>query len=428
MQLRSPGVTIASAPHRHFFNPEVSDWSAVPNPRRILLIVDHFYPVVGGAETLAHEMAQGLAATGDEVHVLTQRVPRAAPAEEQRAGYTVWRMWVPPVAGRLWFMLVAGFYAVRCGPRVDLVHGSGYGSMWPARVAGWLRGVPAVTTIHEVLGENWFLAMGLPRGSAAWFRWLEQRLMRLRFDRYLCVSRYTAERLTRLAGISPDTIDVVYPAVDYDFWQAGRHAARPLRQELGLAVDSRIAIFFGRPGVSKGVDTLLAAAAELAKAPTMPVHFVLLLAHEPAAGRAAAQRMVKESCLSSHVTILEPAPRAELPSYLLAADCVVIPSLSEGFGYSAVEAATLGCPLVVTAGHVFEEVLGDQASYVPPHDPARLAAAIRDVAWASRNSSASRPPLPATFDVGRHIRGVRAAYERACAHRLARSAARCDPS
>lgn len=398
------------------------------NPRRILLIVDHFHPVVGGAETLAHELAQGLAAVGEEVHVLTQRVPRDAPPQEQRDGYSLRRMWVPNILGRFWFLVFAGAYAAVRAPHVDLIHGSGYASMWPARLAAWWRRVPAVATIHEVLGENWFLAAGLSRASAACFRWLERRLMRLRFDRYLCVSRYTAARLTRLVGIAPEKIDVVYPAVDYSFWQEGCHLARPLRKELGLSQNCRIAIFFGRPGVSKGVDTLLAAAAELARDSARQVHFVLLLAHEPAAGRAAAQRMVSQTGINSQVTILEPAPRAELPSYLLAADCVVIPSLSEGFGYSAVEAATLGCPLVVTAGHVFEEVLGDRATYVPSHDPHRLAAAIRDVAWASRNSSASRPPLPATFDVSRHICGVRAAYERACAHRPPRSPPRSDPN
>jgi glycosyltransferase involved in cell wall biosynthesis len=236
--------------------------------------------------------------------------------------------------------------------------------------------------------------------------------MQLRFSRYVCISQYTADRLTQLAGVALDKIDVVYPPIDYEFWQPGRHAARPLREELGFPPNSRIAIFFGRPGVSKGVDTLLAAAAELAKHAERPVHFVLLLAHEPASGRAAALRVVKQSGLSSHVTILEPAPRAELPSYLLAADCVVIPSLSEGFGYSAVEAATLGCRLVVTAGHVFEEVLGDRADYVPAGDPVRLAAAIRAAAWAAPHGKSPSSPLPPVYDLRRHLRGVRAAYDR----------------
>jgi glycosyltransferase involved in cell wall biosynthesis len=96
-----------------------------------------------------------------------------------------------------------------------------------------------------------------------------------------------------------------------------------------------------------------------------------------------------------------------LPSYLLAADCVVIPSLSEGFGYSAIEAATLGCPLVVTAGHVFEEVLGDFARYVPVGDPAALAQAVQETAW---DMPVTRRPLPPRFGLEQHLAATRAAY------------------
>jgi len=393
-------------------------------PWRVLLISDHFHPVVGGAETLAHELAKGLAAGGDEVWVLTQRVPRTAPAEERRDGYTIRRLWVPRMLGRLWFMLFAGFFASARAPRVDVIHAAGYGSMWPARFVAWWRRVPAVVTVYEVLGDNWFSASGLPWGSDAAFRSWERSLMRLGFSRYLCISRYTADRLAGLAGISTERIDVVYPPVDYDFWQAGRYSARPLREELGLHPDCRIALFFGRPGVSKGVDTLLAAVAELAKDASQPVHCVLLLAREPAAGRAAAERFVARHGLRGHVSILESVPRAALPSYLLAASCVVIPSLSEGFGYSAVEAATLGCRLVVTAGHVFEEVLCDRARYVPARDPVRLAVAIRDVAWAAPAGSSVGAPLPPVYDLERHLRGVRAAYDRVLGHYAAASTAR----
>ena len=42
-----------------------------------------------------------------------------------------------------------------------------------------------------------------------------------------------------------------------------------------------------------------------------------------------------------------------------AADCVIIPSLSEGFGYNALEANSLGTPLVVSdAGSLPEVVSG----------------------------------------------------------------------
>lgn len=375
--------------------------------RSVLLVADHFHPVVGGAETLVRELAAGLAAGGDRVHVLTQRVPRDAAAREVRDGYSIERLWVPPVLGRLWFLLFAGFYAAVRGPRADLVHAAGYASMWPARLAAWWRGVPTVATVYEVLDEQWYSATGLPRATAAVYRWLERRLMRLPFARYLCISRYTADRLTRLAGVASERIVVVYPAVDYQFWQTGRFQPRPLRQELGLAADSRVALFFGRPGVSKGVDTLLAAAVALSGETARPMHWVLLLAREPAASRAAAEQTVARHRLSSQVTLLDSVPRAVLPSYLLAADCVVIPSLSEGFGYSAIEAATLGCPLVVTAGHVFEEVLGDFARYVPVGNPAALAQAVQETAW---EPSLGRRSLPPRFGLEQHLAATRAIY------------------
>jgi len=88
---------------------------------------------------------------------------------------------------------------------------------------------------------------------------------------------------------------------------------------------------------------------------------LLILSHDPAGG---------------YLKVMEPVRLPELPSYLLASDCVVIPSLSEGFGYSAVEAASLGCRVVATRGHAVEEVLGGYGAYVDPLDTKGLSDAI----------------------------------------------------
>jgi glycosyltransferase involved in cell wall biosynthesis len=377
-------------------------------PRTVVLVSDHYPPVVGGAETLVRELAEGLAAAGDRVLVVTQRVPRDAPARECRGGCEIRRLWVPPRLGRLWFLLFAGFAVARLARGADLVHAAGYAAMWPAWWAARWRRRPAVATVYEVLGEQWFSGTGLSWWSAAGYRWLEQRLMRLRFTRYLCISSYTADRLVRLAAVDGKRVAVAYPAVDYRFWDPQRHAPRPLRSELGLPQETRIALFFGRPGVSKGVDTLLAAIQEMANDMSdRPVHCVLLLAREPADRRAAVLRTIERTGIAHRVTVLEPVPRAELPGYLLAADCVVVPSLSEGFGYSAIESASLGCPVVATAGHVFEEVLGSSASYVPVGDARALAAAIQETAW---NPPQPRQLLPPVFSLARHLAAVESVY------------------
>lgn len=52
------------------------------------------------------------------------------------------------------------------------------------------------------------------------------------------------------------------------------------------------------------------------------------------------------------------------------AECVVLPSMAEGFGLPALEAMSSGAPLVVTATPALQELCGDAAEYV--HDIERL--------------------------------------------------------
>jgi glycosyltransferase involved in cell wall biosynthesis len=59
---------------------------------------------------------------------------------------------------------------------------------------------------------------------------------------------------------------------------------------------------------------------------------------------------------------------------------LVIPSLDEGFGLPALEAMTLGIPVVASRRGSLPEVLGDAAVYIDPDDPASIAMAIRAVA------------------------------------------------
>jgi glycosyltransferase involved in cell wall biosynthesis len=48
------------------------------------------------------------------------------------------------------------------------------------------------------------------------------------------------------------------------------------------------------------------------------------------------------------------------------ADVLVLPSLMEGFGLPAVEAAACGCPVIATKASPLEGLLGDAGIYVGP--------------------------------------------------------------
>ncbi len=61
---------------------------------------------------------------------------------------------------------------------------------------------------------------------------------------------------------------------------------------------------------------------------------------------------------------------------LLRARALLFPSLAEGFGLPAIEAAARGTPVICSDLAVFREVLGNAATFLDPHDAAAWAAAV----------------------------------------------------
>jgi glycosyltransferase involved in cell wall biosynthesis len=72
-------------------------------------------------------------------------------------------------------------------------------------------------------------------------------------------------------------------------------------------------------------------------------------------------------------------PDPELAALYRQAAWFVFPSLYEGFGLPAVEAMANGCPVLAARAASIPEVCGDAALYFDAHDPAELAAVLRQV-------------------------------------------------
>jgi glycosyltransferase involved in cell wall biosynthesis len=69
-------------------------------------------------------------------------------------------------------------------------------------------------------------------------------------------------------------------------------------------------------------------------------------------------------------------PDEDLAALYRLAECLVFPSLSEGFGLPGVEAMAAGCPVVCSNIPVFKEVYGDAATYFDPKKPKEIAEKI----------------------------------------------------
>lgn len=382
------------------------------NPARLLFVLEYFPPHVGGVETLFDHLTEGLARRGHAVSVVTLHLP-GAPPREMRKGVEIIRVRTPQRARRYLFTLFALPAVLRRAAAADIIHTTTYNAAITARIAAILRRKPAVLTVHEVFGAQWNHLLGLHPLVGYGFRLYEWLILRLRFAHYFCDSGFTRARLLGLAGLPADKASVVYPAIDYAFWDPALHRPRTIKDELGYDARTFLYLYFGRTGISKGIEYLIDAAA-LVRARLDASRLVLILAKDPADQYRRLLRRIAERGLTDYVTVLDPVPRDELPGYLLAADCVVIPSVSEGFGYAAVEAATLGCPIIATTGHSVEEVLEGCVTFVPPRDPAALADAL---VAAARQRRPGRSPR--RFDMESHVAGVESVYERIAAGRRA---------
>ena len=71
---------------------------------------------------------------------------------------------------------------------------------------------------------------------------------------------------------------------------------------------------------------------------------------------------------------------AELKALYTHAMAFACPSISEGFGFTPLEAMSTGCPVIATTGGAVPEICGNAAVYADPHDRTAWRDAIRRIA------------------------------------------------
>lgn len=86
---------------------------------------------------------------------------------------------------------------------------------------------------------------------------------------------------------------------------------------------------------------------------------------------------------AANVTFIDHLPQDELVAYYLDAKVHVLPSWFETTGLSSIEAAVMGCNIVITDKGDTREYFGDGAFYCNPSDPESILAAVERASVAS---------------------------------------------
>ena len=327
---------------------------------KICLIAESYPPALGGVEFALQHIVEGLIAKGNEVWVVTSSWQRHAPSVEQSGSLRVSRVKTFPFFHRLWFILFSLPTVLKAARWADLVQGSTFAGGPPAFFGGWLTKKRKVLLVHEVYGSRWFQFERNP--LRALFYYLTERIIvRLPFDHYVAPSRYSKVSVCSL-GVPQSKVSVIYhgdstldrPTLTKD----------QVRSQLGFGEQHFIFLAFGRAGVTKGfeyfADAMPAILRQIPRA-----RFVLVLSGYDRRILSRLERQISR-LPASICKLVPPLSREILASYVHAADCFVIPSLSEGFGFSALEACNANKVVVAADAGSLPEIVFGKHVFVKP--------------------------------------------------------------
>jgi glycosyltransferase involved in cell wall biosynthesis len=325
-----------------------------------LAVINNFPgPTLGGGEVQLLALLRRLPAAGVKPVVVC-----AAGSALEREARALRGVVVLPVdfAPRSLVSLAADLAARLKGAQI--VQGTGFLTNLMARWVGARTGTPVIDTVHVVPGAA--RLDGEPATRAA-MRALLDRASRRTVTRFVAVSEAVKTGLTA-DGIHPSRIAVIRNGVDPP---ALREAAS---RDAGVILDEtcRHVGFVGRLETVKGCEYFVRAAALLA-ADRPDVRFVVA----GAGSRADELRaLAAELGVGDGVDFVGYVDSA--PALLAALDVVVVPSLSEASGLTAIEALALNVPVVASRVGGLPEVVLDGVTglLVPPGDEAAIARAV----------------------------------------------------
>jgi glycosyltransferase involved in cell wall biosynthesis len=271
--------------------------------------------------------------------------------------------------------------------------------------------LPTIGT-YAAMARKWFgvrqpmvLSLGQTHAGQT-ERWMFRMCSRS-FD-WLVVNSRSAEVLAKSIGFVPDRISLIPNGHEVD--QSQRDIDRAsVRARIGVGPQEYMLLSVGRLIASKRLCDAVAAIELLPE----PVKLVIV---GDGPERAALEAEVSRRGLNGQIVFT--GERGDVADLLLAADCFLFPSESEGLPNALIEACLAGLPIVACqVGGVADVVKeGETALLVSARQPAELAAAIQrlraNAAEAGRLGKMARAWARSNYNIERSLESLYDVYER----------------
>lgn len=236
------------------------------------------------------------------------------------------------------------------------------------RVSVWLgtcNVLPLALPCRGVLIVQSLQVFTFPEG----FSWLRRAYLRAmvpasirRADAVVALSKASKDEIVRRFGTPPDKVAVVYNFLSSSLMENGNSDHEVVKSVSGgFPYILCVSAFYQY----KNLPRLLEAFARLK--PEFPHRLVIVGGDGPTLKHVDLLAMAKQLNVEAHVVCPGRVPHSQVAAFYRYADLMVMPSLSETFGYPVLEAMALGCPVVTSNVSSMPEIAGDAAVLVDPY-------------------------------------------------------------
>lgn len=383
---------------------------------------------MGGGETQARLLAEGLIAGGHSVILLTRRSDATLKKQERYGDLEVYRL-APSGSGQLkkWGLLFSGLPAlIRLRDRYDLIFVSGYRIIGLVAVlAGKLLQKPVVLKADsqgEMSGE--FFESGLQKlgisNTSILFRWFLRfrNAILKKADAFSAISPEIASEWTS-SGVPADKVFLIPNAVDTSlFVPVDSEQKLFLRKKLGLSRTAKIAIYTGRLVSYKGLPLLVKVWAEIC---CRHENALLLLAGTGGLDIHNCENELKEYVTSVGLDgkIIFLGAVSNVPEYLQAADLFVFPTENDAFPSSIIEAMACAMPILSTPVGAIKTIIanGENGLLIEPRNAQQLYETLdvmlSDRVLAYRLGQAALQTVQEQYSAGNVTRNYQSLFEAA---------------
>lgn len=337
---------------------------------KICLVTEHFPPHIGGVEIVFQEYAKRLSQRGHQVRVITSDSGGDFGQKTNKHNVEIHHLKCKS------FFNHPIFSKKQIDPHAqwaDIIHTTTFTAALPSIKLAKKYHKPCIIMVHEVLANGWFKIEKNPL-RALGFLFFEWYVINKKYTLWQAISNSTKKDLLKY-HIPEEKIKTIHHGIDYSIWNPNI-TKNNLNRLFNTSNSKKIFLYSGRPGQTKGIFILLEAIKKIKK--TLPEDFIFgfIVSKTPAQERTNFIKLVKENKLEDLIKISNPLPYKKLPEYRKDAFAFIVPSITEGFGFTTAETAALKIPLIVSDAGSIPEVASGKVLFFKNKDFEDLAKKI----------------------------------------------------